>query len=290
MAATENTTNSSIKNNDNEAASGTGQNRIDSVFARLKAEGKTALMPYLMGGFPDAQTSLELIVAADKSGADLIEFGIPYSDPLADGPTIQAAAEEALANGINTDTVFDIVEKARQHTQIPVVVMTYYNTIYRYGIERFAKRAAECGIDGTIIPDLPVEESHDWVQAADRYNLNNVMLVTPTSTPARIKMITGASKGFIYCVSLTGVTGARADLPRNLTNFIGRVKDATEKPVAIGFGISEPHHAKQVAEIADGAIIGSALVKIIKENSSNTTVCVEAASNYLSKIREALDE
>jgi tryptophan synthase alpha chain len=278
MASTESTTDNTIKN------------RIDTVFYRLKAEGKTALMPYLMGGFPDVHTSLELIVAADKSGADLIEFGIPYSDPLADGPTIQAAAEEALSHGINTDIVFDIVEKARQRTQIPVVVMTYYNTIYRYGIERFAKRAAECGIDGTIIPDLPVEESHDWVEAAGKYNLNNVMLVTPTSTPDRIKMITGASKGFIYCVSLTGVTGARADLPQNLTDFIGRVKNATEKPVAIGFGISEPRHAKQVAEIADGAIIGCALVKIINENRSDTQVCVEAASSYLANIRKALDE
>lgn len=282
--------NAGVNMGENTTGNSSGQNRIDKVFAHLKSEGKTALMPYLMGGFPDVETSMELIVAADKAGADLIEFGIPYSDPLADGPTIQAAAENALSIGINTDIVFDIVEKARQRTQIPIVIMTYYNTIYRYGIDRFAKRAAECGVDGTIIPDLPVEESHDWVQAADAYNLDNVMLVTPTSTPDRIKMITGTSKGFIYCVSLTGVTGARTDLPQNLTDFVGKVKNATEKPVAIGFGISESHHAKQVAEIADGAIIGSALVKIIKENSSGTSVCVEAASNYLSKIRKALDE
>lgn len=266
------------------------KNRIDATFERLREEKRTALMPYLMGGFPDVETSLELLVAAAEAGADLVEFGIPYSDPLADGPTIQAAAEEALSNDINTDVIFELVAKARERTQIPIVIMTYYNTIYHYGIDRFARRAYESGVDGTIVPDLPVEEAAAWNKAATAINIDNVMLVAPTSTPNRIRMITEASKGFIYCVSLTGVTGARSNLPSNLTDFINRVRNVTEKPVAVGFGISEPRHAKQVAEIADGVIIGSALVKIIKNSSQSTAGCVEAATNYLTGIREALDK
>ncbi|MDP2211035.1 MAG: tryptophan synthase subunit alpha [Candidatus Aquicultor sp.] len=261
-------------------------NRIDAVFDKLEEENRTALMPYLMAGYPDVETSLELLVAVAKAGADLIEFGVPYSDPLADGPTIQAAGEVALRNGVNTDTVFTLVRRARESVDTPVVVMTYYNTIYRYGLERFAQKAAESGVDGVIAPDLPPEEAAPWADAASKYGVATVMLVAPTSTDKRIERISELSKGFVYCVSLTGVTGARANLPSNLTDFIYRVRALTDKPLAVGFGISEPEQAKEVSEIADGVIIGSALVGLIGKAGGD---CVEAARAYMSRIREAID-
>ncbi|MBS3910051.1 MAG: tryptophan synthase subunit alpha [Actinobacteria bacterium] len=264
----------------------TSVNRIDAVFDELGAESRTALMPYLMAGYPDVETSLELLVAVAKAGADLIEFGVPYSDPLADGPTIQAAGEAALRNGVNTDTVFDLVRQARESVDIPVVMMTYYNTIYRYGLERFAEKAAQSGVDGVIAPDLPPEEAGPWAEAASKFGIATVMLVAPTSTDRRIERISELSKGFVYCVSLTGVTGARANLPSNLTDFIHRVRALTDKPLAVGFGISEPEQAKEVSAIADGVIIGSALVGLVGKAGAG---CVEAARAYMSSIREAID-
>lgn len=261
-------------------------NRIDELFIQLRKDNKTALMPYLMAGFPDVETSLKLLVAVAEAGADLVEFGIPYSDPLADGPTIQAAAEKALKSNINTDIVFDLVKKARKKTDMPVVIMTYYNTIYRYGLERFAENAASAGVDGVITPDLPPEEAAPWRDAAIKYGLATVMLAAPTSTDERLKKITEASGGFVYCVSLTGVTGARANLPSNLTDFINRIKKVTDKPLAVGFGISSPEQAKQISQIADGVIIGSALVNLIADTGDS---CIEATKKYISEIKASMD-
>jgi tryptophan synthase alpha chain len=261
-------------------------NRIDKLFARLKETNKKALMPYLMAGYPGIEMSGDLLVAVAEAGADLVEFGIPYSDPLADGPTIQAAADVALKNKVNTDIVFELVKKAREKTQIPIVLMTYYNTIYRYGLERFAKNAAECGADGVISPDLPPEEAAPWKAAADKYGLATVMLAAPTSTNERLKKVAGASQGFVYCVSLTGVTGARANLPANLADFIKRVRSVTDEPLAVGFGISRPEQARQISQSADGVIIGSALISLIEKSGKN---CKEAAKSYISEIKGAMD-
>ncbi|HZD59050.1 MAG TPA: tryptophan synthase subunit alpha [Anaerolineae bacterium] len=260
--------------------------RIDAAFDRLREEKRSALMPYLMAGYPDIETSLELLVAVAGAGADLIEFGIPYSDPLADGPTIQAAAEAALQNKVNTDTAFDLASRAREKTEIPIILMTYYNTIYRYGLDKFARRAAECGVDGVISPDLPPEEADPWRQEATKYGVATVMLATPTSTDERLEKVASASQGFVYCVSLTGVTGARANLPSNLTDFINRVRKCTKKPLAVGFGISLPEQAKQVSRAADGVIIGSALVNLIGQSGDRS---IEAAAAYISDIRVAMD-
>ncbi len=261
-------------------------NRIDTVFKQLKDNKRSALMPYLMAGYPGIETSLKLLISVSKAGADLIEFGIPYSDPLADGPTIQAASEAALMTGINTDIAFDLVKKAREEIETPIAVMTYYNAIYRYGLERFARNAAESGVDGVICPDLPPEEAAPWSEAAVQYGLANITFASPTSTGERLKKVADAARGFIYCVSLTGVTGARTNLPSNLTDFIGRVRKVTDKPLAVGFGISQPEQAKQVAGIADGVIIGSALVSLI---GADLETCTEAAAAYISKIRGAMD-
>ncbi len=261
-------------------------NRIDAVFKQLRDDKRSALMPYLMAGYPDIETSLKLLISVSKAGADLIEFGIPYSDPLADGPTIQAASEVALTTGINTDIAFELVKKAREEIDTPIAVMTYYNAIYRYGLERFAGNAAGSGVDGVICPDLPPEEAAPWSEAATQYGLANITFASPTSTDERLKKVADAARGFIYCVSLTGVTGARTNLPSNLTDFIGRVRKVTEKPLAVGFGISQPEQAKQVAGIADGVIIGSALVSLI---GADRETCTDAAAAYISKIRGAMD-
>jgi len=261
-------------------------NRIDEIFKQLRATKRSALMPYLMAGYPDIEASLSLLISVAEAGADLIEFGIPYSDPLADGPTIQAASEVALTTGVNTDIAFDLVKKARDKIETPIAVMTYYNAIYRYGLERFAGNAAESGVDGVICPDLPPEEASPWSEAAAQYGLANIMFAAPTSTNERLKKIAHMSRGFIYCVSLTGVTGARTNLPSNLTDFIGRVRKVTDKPLAVGFGISQPEQAKQVADIADGVIIGSALVSLI---GADRETCTDVAAAYISKIREAMD-
>lgn len=260
--------------------------RIDAVFKELRDNKRSALMPYLMAGYPDIEASLNLLISVAEAGADLIEFGIPYSDPLADGPTIQAASEVALATGINTDIAFELVKKAREKIETPVAIMTYYNAIYRYGLERFAKNASESGVDGVICPDLPPEEVHPWNEIAEQYGLSNIMFAAPTSTGQRLKKTAELSRGFIYCVSLTGVTGARTNLPSNLTDFIGRVRKVTNKPLAVGFGISQPEQAKQVAGIADGVIIGSALVSLI---GADRETCTDAAAAYISKIRGAMD-
>ncbi len=261
-------------------------NRIDGLFSRLREGNKKALMPYLMAGYPDIETSLKLLLAVAEAGADLVEFGIPYSDPLADGPTIQKAANSALRNNVNTDTVFDLVKRARQRTEIPIVAMTYYNTIYRYGLEECAKNAAEAGVDGVIAPDLPPEEAEPWREAAQKYGLATVMLAAPTSTDGRLKKVSEVSQGFVYCVSLTGVTGARTNLPTNLTDFIKRVRKVTDKPLAVGFGISRSEQARQVSEVADGVIIGSALVSLIAEAGDN---CIKAAEKYISDVKSAMD-
>lgn len=261
-------------------------NPIDELFEQLRSNNKTALMPYLMAGYPDIETSLELLIAVAEAGADLIEFGIPYSDPLADGPTIQAAAEHALGNNINTDIVFELVKRAREKVQTPIVLMTYYNTIYRYGLERFAKNAAEAGANGVISPDLPPEEAGPWKEATAEHNLATVMLAAPTSNNERLKLVAEASQGFVYCVSLTGVTGARTQLPSNLTDFINRVRSVTDKPLAVGFGIARPEQAEQVAGVADGVIIGSALVSLIGKSGAS---CVESAKAYIAEIKGAID-
>ncbi|MCL5291208.1 MAG: tryptophan synthase subunit alpha [Actinobacteria bacterium] len=248
--------------------------RITQVFLRLQSEGKTALMPYFMAGYPTVEGSRKAILAASNAGADLIELGIPYSDPLADGPVIQEAGRIALAGGMTTDAVFQLVRSIREESAIPIVLMTYYNLLFRYGLERFASKVADSGADGVIVPDLPPEEAGPWREAAGLAGLDAIFLVAPTSTPERIALAASASTGFVYCVSLTGVTGERTALPANLVDLVKRVKAVTDKPVAVGFGISTPEQAGEVGRIADGVIIGSALVRLIGEAGENAPALV----------------
>ncbi len=239
--------------------------RIGPAFAAARAEGRALLMPYTPVGFPDLPTSEEVILNLVAGGADIIEIGIPFSDPLADGPTVQRASQVALSHGVSLTDGLALVDRLRSihGVTIPLLFMGYYNPILQYGIEKFAAEATRVGLDGVIVPDLPVEESDDLWTALRAHGRDLVFLVAPTSTDERLLQITERASGFIYCVSLTGVTGSRSELP-DLRPYLSRIRERTDLPLAIGFGISTPDHVRQVAAVADGAAVGSAVISAIE--------------------------
>jgi tryptophan synthase alpha chain len=238
-----------------------------SIAAAFAAHGKrAALMPYLMGGYPTLADSLSCGLAAADAGADLVELGIPFSDPLADGPVIHAAGTEALAAGATPHLVLGVCEQLAM--RVPVMLMVYANIVFTAGPEAFALRAAAAGASGLIVPDLPHDEASELRAACDAEGLALVPLVAPTTTPERIAEIGADARGFVYTVSLSGTTGERAELPPGLADTVARVRAATEVPVAVGFGISTPDHARAVAEIADGVIVGSRVVRAAGEGGA----------------------
>ncbi len=235
--------------------------RIGAAFAAAKAEGRTALIPFVTAGYPNLAMTEQLIPALVRGGADLIEIGVPFSDPLADGATVQRASQAALANGVRLADCLPLVERlrARHGVQVPLLLMGYYNPILQYGPDRFAADAAEAGVDGFIVPDLPTEESDELLAACRAHGRDLIFLLAPTSTEARIADVAARASGFVYCVSLRGVTGARQQLP-DLEEYVGRVRRATNLPLAIGFGVSTAEHVRQVGMVADGAVVASALI------------------------------
>jgi tryptophan synthase alpha chain len=239
-------------------------NRIEQTFKRLKKKEQAALIPFIVAGDPDLKTTEALIAKMSESGADIIELGVPYSDPLADGPTIQAASQRALQKGVNLEDIFGLAKKLKEIAP-PLVLLTYFNPIFRYGLKAFAENCQRSGIEGVIIPDLPPEEARPWVEEAGRVGVDTIFLAAPTSPPERISLVSKFSRGFIYYVSVTGVTGARGKLPEELKSAVRRIKEESKKPVAVGFGISTPDQAKEVSRFADGVIVGSAVVKIVEE-------------------------
>ncbi len=261
-------------------------NRIDRMFSRLRKRGETALIPFITTGDPDIATTEALVLEMERQGADLIELGLPFSDPLADGPTIQAASNRALVNEINARVLFEMVSRLRKKTDIPLVLMGYCNPLFQYGIEEFARDAAEAGIDGTIIPDLPIDEAAQWGSAAREHGICNIFLVAPNTPDARMKKIAKASKGFIYYVSVTGITGARTALPPELSEGLRHVREFTKKPVAVGFGISEPDQVRMLSEVADGIIVGSAIVRIIEKNLLEKDKGFEAGPETVRRVGE----
>jgi len=241
--------------------------RIEDTFARLKAEGRAGFVAFLTVGYPDVESTLELVPALIAGGADIIELGVPFSDPLAEGPTIQKSSFHALQQGVTLETCLDVVRRLRDRgVTAPLVFMGYYNPLMAYGPERFATDAAAAGADGAIVVDLPPEESDELHVAFVKAGLRLIYLVAPTSTPERIAAVAERASGFVYCVSLTGVTGARDELPPELAEFVTRVRNATNLPIAVGFGISQPKHFQAVARIADAAVIGSAIVDEIAKS------------------------
>lgn len=241
-------------------------NRIHEAFARAKAEGRGALMPYITAGDPNIEATVEILRALERAGADLVELGIPYSDPLADGPVIQLAAQRALAAGTKVAGIAVMIRRYRDAGgTLPIVLMTCYNPILSYGPERFAEDFAAAGADGVLVTDLPPVESEEWVQITRATGLATIFLVAPTTPPERIHLSTERTTGFVYAVARAGVTGTRAELPPDLAALVANIRANTDLPVAVGFGVSTPEHVRAVCQLADGAIVGSALVKVIAE-------------------------
>jgi len=263
--------------------------RIKNAFSRLKKKNETALIPYIMAGDPDLATTKTLIFEMEKAGCDIIELGAPFSDPLADGPTIQKAAIRSLKNRTSICDVLGLVADVRKESKIPLILMTYYNLIFKYGEERFVHDAASAGLDGLILPDLPPEEAGTLIPAAKKAGLDTIFLLAPTSTDERIKLVSKVSQGFIYYVSLTGVTGANLGLQNSsIKDAIEKIKAATDKPVSVGFGISTPDQAAQVALWgADGVIVGSALVKVIEENMGSPEL-VPKAVDFVKALKQGV--
>lgn len=260
---------------------------IATVFENLRRVGRTALMPYLTMGYPQRESALALVPALIEAGADLIELGVPFSDPLADGATIQAAAQQALANGMTLSLCLEQATVLRERgVAVPFVLMGYYNPIFQMGLEYFGRRVAAAGIDGVIIPDLPPEESDILRSALRAQEVDLIFLLPPTSDDERVQFVAERTSGFLYLVSLTGVTGARDDLPPDLESFVARVRSVSELPLAVGFGISTPAQAAQIACVADGVIVGSALIKAI--GASDDPVATTSAS--IAGLRAGMDE
>lgn len=231
--------------------------RISKAF-----ENKKAFIPFITCGYPNVETTLEAVKEAVKNGADLIELGIPFSDPTAEGPVIQEANMKSLENGITTDKVFDLVKDIRKEVSIPLVFMTYCNVVFSYGSDKFFSICKSIGIDGIILPDLPFEEKEEFLQFAQKYEVDLISLIAPTSHN-RISMIAKEATGFIYIVSSLGVTGTRSEIKTDLNSIIKIVRENTKTPCAIGFGISTPKQAKKMSSISDGVIVGSAIIKLI---------------------------
>ena len=247
-------------------------------------EGKKAFIPFITCGDPNLETTEQLVYAMERAGASLIELGIPFSDPTAEGPVIQGANLRALSGGVTTDKIFDLVVKIRKNTAIPLVFMTYANVVFSYGTERFIKRAAEIGMDGLILPDVPFEEKEEFDRVCREYGLDLISLIAPTSHD-RIRMIAKEASGFIYCVSSLGVTGTRSAITTDIGAMVGLVQEVTDVPCAVGFGISTPEQAAKMCESADGAIVGSAIVKICAEYGKD---CVEKVEEYVKSMVGAI--
>lgn len=254
-------------------------NKIAQAF-----ENGKAFIPFITCGDPSLEITEQLVYAMDEAGADLIELGIPFSDPTAEGPVIQEASIRALRGDVTTDRIFDMVARIRKHTQIPMVFMTYANVVYSYGAERFIQRAAELGMDGMILPDVPFEEKAEFDNICAQYGLALISMIAPTSHD-RIRMIAKEAKGFLYCVSSLGVTGARSEITTDIGAMVKLVKEVTDIPCAVGFGISDPQQAAKMAALSDGAIVGSAIVKLCGQYGKD---CVPYVAAYVKDMKEAV--
>ena len=260
-----------------------GLQALEEMFARAKSQGRAAFLPYYPIGFPSYDQSLRAIAAMAEVGADGFEIGIPFSDPIADGPTIQAATQAALENGVTVSKCLEAVKTLRgQGVDQPMLMMSYANPLLAYGADAFVRDARAAGADGLIVPDLPPEEAALFAQSCAQQNLALVFFLAPTSTDRRIDLSAKHATGFIYVVSLTGITGAREQLPRHLTDFISRLRAKTDKPLVLGFGISTVDHARQVSQLTDGFIVGSALVRAGQKS-------IDAVRDLARGLRNALD-
>jgi len=262
---------------------------LEVKFKELREKGEKAFIPFLTAGYPNLEVSLQLIKELARQGADVIELGIPYGDSLADGPVLQRVSELALKQGTKVKDVFNLVAKAKVEVQVPIVLLVYYNNIFCYGLAKFAQEAKLAGVSGLVIPDLPLEESGPLRQETEKADIDIISLMAVTSTPERIEKIAAKAQGFIYGVSLTGVTGTRKHLAAGLDEWIKKLHGYTEKPIAIGFGISTPEQARQVAGIAEGVIIGSAIMEVIEQNKDKGDL-LETVGSFVGKLNRAIKD
>lgn len=259
-------------------------NRIEKKFKELRKVGRKAFIAFITAGYPNLAVTKKLLLEFDKRGVDIVELGVPFSDPLADGPVIQEASQWALSKGTHLVGILNLVKDARKLTNMPICLMTYYNPVFCFGENKFVDKALSSGVDGVIIPDLPPEENPGFMKYAKSCGLDVICFLSPTSSSERIRFIPKVSRGFIYYVSLTGVTGARKNLPLDLIDKIKTIKKYTDKPVCVGFGVSNAAQVKQISTIADGVIVGSAIVKKLKQNLGKADL-VKRVSDFVSYLK-----
>ncbi len=261
--------------------------RIEAALRNVGMKGEKGLIAYVMAGDPNLAESGKIILEVEKAGADLIEIGVPFSDPIADGPTIQKASERALAKGVNVRNVLDLVTDLRRQTKVPLILMSYCNPLYAFGIERFFKEARRAGVDGLIVPDLPPEEARDFILQSRKTGIDHIFLAAPTTPQERLEKIIKVVSGFLYYVPLTGVTGSELKGKETISERIRQIKSQTEKPVAVGFGVSNPEEARELGSEADAVIVGSALVRIIETAKSDPTYLTRL-STFVRSLKQVL--
>lgn len=263
--------------------------RIDEAFARIRADKRPGLVTYITAGDPDLQRSAQILEALDRAGADVLEVGVPFSDPLADGPVIQRATERALAAGGNLKASLALIEKVRPRVKAPVVLFSYANPLLRMGIDRFARTAAAAGVDGVLALDLPIEEAGEFREALAASGLDRIFLLSPTTTEARIRKAAELGSGFLYGISRLGVTGARDRVAAGADDLVRRIRAQTSLPIALGFGISRPEHVAEVGAYADAAVVGSALVALIADAAASPDL-VERVETYVQWLKSAREQ
>jgi tryptophan synthase alpha chain len=260
-------------------------NRIENAFAKAKSEGRSAFVSYVCAGDPDAETSLDVCRSLIASGVDVLEIGVPFSDPLADGLTNQLAAQRALEAGTTREDVFDLVRAIRkENDSVPVVFYTYYNLMFSGGLDAYIAEAKEAGVDGLLVLDLPPEEATDHLAACEKHGMKTVFLLAPTTPPERVGHIARFATGFIYYVSRTGVTGVREDLADDLSEMVAMIREHSEMPLVVGFGIQNQDQVRAVAELADGVVVGSAIVNTIKDNLGNREAILSKMSSLVTDL------
>lgn len=261
------------------------KNKIDARLEQCRAEGRKALITFITSGDGGYDVTEQAVLEMEKNGADLIELGVPFSDPIAEGPVIQCASERSLRNGTTLAGIFEMVRRLRKKTNVPLLLMMYLNTIFRFGTDRFFSLCEECGIDGVIVPDIPFEEKDEIQGSADAYNVHNISLVTPASEN-RIQMIASEATGFLYCVSSNGVTGVRSEFRTNFAPFFEKIHKYAKVPCAVGFGISGPEAAREMSRYCDGVIVGSAVVRLVEQYGKEAP---EKIGAFVKSLRDALD-
>ncbi|WP_036477202.1 tryptophan synthase subunit alpha [Myxosarcina sp. GI1] len=262
-------------------------NSVSDRFKHLRQKSECALIPFITAGDPDLETTAKALEVLAQNGADLIELGVPYSDPLADGPTIQAAATRALGRGVHLEAVLDVVKTVSRKIETPIILFTYYNPIYYRGIEQFMQQIQAAGVKGLVVPDLPLEEAQTLLTSANQMGIEVTLLVAPTSSQERIHTIANSSQGFIYLVSVTGVTGARTEIATRVKDLLTSMREITDKPIGVGFGISSPEQARQIKDWgADAVIVGSAFVKRLADENSEAGL--EAIAQFCHNLKQAI--